>query len=59
MNKQYLYEDIYRQEDDERELDHVSEEGRHVDSLLLSDGFHHEVRSVTNISQRSKEDCTH
>ena len=54
-----LHDDIYRQEDDQAELNHIAEEGRHIDTLLLSDRLHHGVRSGTDICQRTKEDGTH
>ena len=59
LNKQQLHDNVNRQQHDERELDHVAEERRHVDTLLLSDRLHHEVGSVANIGQRAKEDGTH
>ena len=34
----------------ETDQQHISEEGRHIDTVFIRDGLHHKVRRVSDIS---------
>jgi len=54
-----LHDDVDGEADDERELEHVAEERRHLDAALLGNRLHHEVRAVADVGESAKEDGTY
>ena len=54
-----LHDDVDGEADDERELEHVAEERRHLDAALLGNRLHHEVRAVADVGEGSEEDGTY
>ena len=55
LEENQLSDNVERQQYDQRELTHVTEEWRHLNAATLSNSLYHEVRPIANISHGTKE----